>query len=529
MADVIPSQLMNSVLGKLYDILTNGDETVPSSEDNFFSWATPGIPVEESDFEFLSQGLTGIVKRADVEALAPVGAGAGGEAAAPPPPLTPAQLDQLRAQDTAGLYQQAENFARLVDFVPDVTTTDNDAVARLSVMNNEGGLSDVYRYALRMSQVMKTELPEDVVKKIADFRSKLSVTTKKKNLIDDTETEVTGPSPLTQIYFEKMAAYEDAALQYNSRRIDALAATNPAAIHYWSLNANILRNRVRAAMADWVSNGYKNDYESIAAYIDQVMQRDMALLKEEYRDELEKARLTGLASGSDFFYTALVPGNFAKSSGWTEFSFSSGDFSSTATSSHSTKQWEAKASGGFLGLFSASGGGGASSSKSEYASNFNSDYFGLSFEIAQVPIVRPWFKLPFLLSRSWRFDQNNPEAKGEFISDGAKPPKGKMPAFPTSIIAVRKLNLKFAESSGFTSFVSESESSHAGAGGGFSWGPFSLGGSYSRSSSSGSSERKQGYKFSNQGIEIDGMQVIGFKCHVLPKSPDPLPSITEWI
>jgi len=149
--------------------------------------------------------------------------------------------------------------------------------------------------------------------------------------------------------------------------------------------------------------------------------------------------------------------------------------------------------------------------------------------MAQVPIVRPWFKLAFLLSRSWRYDQNNPEAKDESISDGNKPPKGKMPAIPTSIIFVRDLNLSFGESSGFSSFVAESESSHVSAGGGFGWGPFSLGGSYSRSSSSGSSERKQGYKFSNQGMSIDGMQVVGFKCHVLPKSPDPLPAIKDWI
>ena len=46
-------------------------------------------------------------------------------------------------------------------------------------------------------------------------------------------------------------------------------------------------------MRDWQTNGYKSDYESIAAFIEQVQARDMALLKEEYKDALEKARLTG--------------------------------------------------------------------------------------------------------------------------------------------------------------------------------------------------------------------------------------------
>jgi hypothetical protein len=530
MAEVVPSQLMNSVMGKLYDILTNGDETVPASEDNFFSWATPGIPVEPTDFDFLSQGLTGVVKREAIAEITPAGGGeAGAAGAAPAPALSPAQLEQLRATDTAQLYQEAENFARLVDFVPDVSGTTNDGFARLSIMSNEGGLADIYQYALRMSQVAQTELEPEVKEKIERFRQLLTVTVKKKNLIDDTETEVSEASPLTKAYNEKMAAYEEAALTYNSRRIDALTAADSAAVHYWANNASILRNRVKAAMSDWVSAGYKNDYEAIAAFIDQVMQRDMALLKQEYRDTLEKARLTGLASGSDFFYTSLVPGNFAKAGGWTRFTFTNSSFDSQTNTSYSTKQWQASGGGGFLGIFGGSGGGGSSTSRNEYHGTFKSDHFAMSFEVAQVPIVRPWFKEAFLLSRSWRFDQGNPEAKDEVISDGGKPPNGKMPAYPTSVIFVRNVSLDFGESSGFNDFVSESTSSQAGGGGWLSWGPFSLGGSYNRSSASGSTERKHHFEASGQGIAVPGMQVAGFKCHIVPKSPDPLSTIENWI
>ncbi|NJL17396.1 MAG: hypothetical protein HC938_09555 [Nitrospira sp.] len=69
MGDVLPSQLANSIMGKLYDVLTNGDETTPKSEDNFFTWCTPGIPFEANDFDFLSQGLTGVVKKAALSEL----------------------------------------------------------------------------------------------------------------------------------------------------------------------------------------------------------------------------------------------------------------------------------------------------------------------------------------------------------------------------------------------------------------------------------------------------------------------------
>ena len=155
MALVEPNVMVNSIMGKLYNILTNGDDTVPQSEDNFFSWATPGIPIEARDFEFLSQGLTGIVKKAKLDEIL------GPQNGTEKPEISPQMLESLRAQDTAGLYMQAENFSRLVDFVPDLASTTNNQFARLSVMNNEGTLSERYEYILRMSQIMQTELPED--------------------------------------------------------------------------------------------------------------------------------------------------------------------------------------------------------------------------------------------------------------------------------------------------------------------------------------------------------------------------------
>ena len=65
MPEVAPHVISNAIMGKLYDVLTNGDDTVPKSADNFFSWCTPGIPVDPSDFQFLSQGFTGVVKKGD--------------------------------------------------------------------------------------------------------------------------------------------------------------------------------------------------------------------------------------------------------------------------------------------------------------------------------------------------------------------------------------------------------------------------------------------------------------------------------
>lgn len=534
MALVEPNVMVNQIMGKIYNILTNGDDTVPKSEDNFFSWATPGIPIEASDFEFLSQGLTGVVKKDKLEEVRG-GPGGGGAAPAgegeeaPKQEITPEMLEALRAQDTARLYMQAENFSRLVDFVPDMAATTNNQFAQLSVMNNEGTLSERYEYILRMSQVMGSDLPKETKAKIEKFRGLLSVTKKKVDLITDEETEVTEPSPMVIAYNQKLAAYENAALEYNARRIDALTASDAKAVHYWAMNANILRNRVKAAMADWVNSGYKNDYEKISAFIDQVMQRDMALLKQQYRDDLEKARLTGLASGSDFYYTSLVPGNFMKATGWTEFKFSSSDYNSSSNSNYSMKQSSTSAGGGWLGIF----GGGVSTSNASGQSasqvKFDSATFGMDFKITQVPIVRPWYKTAFLVSKLWRFDQSNPQAKGDMVNDGGKPPKGLIPAYPTSMICIKDLVLRFGKSSGISQAEQAWRKASVGGKAAVSFGPFHFGGSHGRSSASGERSSSYHYDAQSQSMTVPGAQVIGFKCHVLPKSPDPNKAVKEWI
>ncbi|HKE37391.1 MAG TPA: hypothetical protein VKB39_08160, partial [Candidatus Baltobacteraceae bacterium] len=235
--DIAPSVLANAIMGKLYDVLTNGDSTVPKSADNFFSWCTPGIPVDAEDFRFLSQGLTGVVTPQAAQNLASVTASsstssssaAGGSTATATAAktttgttggtsqqtLTPDQLNQLRAQDTNAVYQQAEMLARIVDFVPDLAKINNGQFATFSVDNSEGTLSDRYKLTLVMSQVMSQELDQATQDKIAKFRGLLQATTQKTDLVTGAVTNVTGPSALVQAYTQKMAAYDAAALAYN--------------------------------------------------------------------------------------------------------------------------------------------------------------------------------------------------------------------------------------------------------------------------------------------------------------------------
>jgi hypothetical protein len=541
MPDITPSVLSNAIMGKLYDVLTNGDATVPKSPDNFFSWETPGVPVTPDDFRFLTQGFTGVVTPAAVQnmlaatnpppasgASATTSGGAAPAAAPAPAGLTEAQLSALRAQDVGGLYQAAESFAHLVDFIPDVAAVSGKQLAQLAVQSDNGELSDVYKLTLTQSQLMQSVVPDAEKAQIEHLRSLLTTTTKTTDLISGAEVDTVGPSPLVIAYNTKMTAFNNAALAYNSARISALAASDPQSVEYFAINASILRNNVTAAMSDWVTTGYKNQYEEIAAFIAQVEGRDVSLMVAGYRDDLAKATLTGISSGSDFYYTALTPGDFYQSAGWSKFHFAAADFSSYSNSSFNSSGWSVAASGGFMG-FGAHGGASGHESQSQYHSSFKSEYCSMSFEICQVGIVRPWFKPSFLNSKTWRFDPGNPDLKGNMLSDGGSPPKGLMPAYPTSVIFIRNLTLDFGDSSGMQSFMSQQSSNSQSGGVGFSFGPFSIGTSASHYGAQGSTTRSASYQWTDQGLNVPGMQIVGYRCHVLPKSPDPSPSITAWI
>jgi len=497
--NVLPEELMNSVLGKLYDLLTNGDDTVPKSDDNYLAWLSIGTPYAQENLDFLINGFTGVVKKQEGDSQE----------------LTQERMNQLMASDAGRKYMQAEQLARLCDMVPD--TSGIKGTVAMNVWNVENSLSQAYYHTLKFSQVANFEPDADTKSKIERLRGLLQQTVTKKDLITEEETEVTEESELVKKYNEKLENYINVALEYNTHKVNALAGNNPAAVQYWAINASLLRNKVKAALNDWVTNGYKDEYEQIAAYISQVEGRSMLMLKQEYLDDMEKAKITGLSSGSDFYYTSLIPGSFARNDeGWTEFSFSN----NTEDNSYSFKSRKTEGSVGLkIGRFTLGADG-----KRAYESTketIDKSEFSLTFKVAQVPISRPWFNVNFLISNYWRFDQNNPEFKERMISDGLTPSNGMIPAYTTTAIFVKDLHLKFGESNKEIF----NELKEWSAGGKVSFGPFSLGGSHESKDETNNLELDE----SGQGIVVKGMQLVGFKCHILPLSPNPRPDIEEWV
>lgn len=556
------ADIMTSLKGMIYNKIVSGGEAGSASEDNFFCWATPGIAVTPEDFEFVSEGLRGSLRldkikasnmKAMTEAQAVLQAAAekavqeaeenpDGKAGGISDDITDSFLNlqlsdediqTMKADKTFKLYLQAESLSHLVDFIPDVSGWKESGGTKLCILENEGKLSDVYKYTLNMSQVKADDMDEATKKQVEEYRAALVDTVKMPPMVSGMpEEEITQPSRLVSNYNTMRQAYEDAALQLKLEQAEALSGNDPAAMHRWALTGKILKSRVESAMNAWITTGYKKQYEYIAAFIDQVESRSMVMQKEEYRRLFDSAYMTGLGSGMEFLYTTLIPNNFIKAGSWTKLSFTQKDYN-----------YENEITGKSCGLnVDASLKIGRAKASAEYNKDtvnntekvtVNMKNFKIEFEICQVSIDRPWFKPSFLNSKYWRFTPGGKDENGneivEMLCDGSSTHKGMMPAYPTAILFIRNLSIKFNSDKEARDFAQQREDISHGANASYKGILVSASGGYNYSSTDGSTTNNSSSQVKGSTITIDGMQIIGYRCHVLGKAPNPLPSITEWV
>lgn len=477
---VMPAQkdLMNTILGQLYDKLTSGDgEVLKENRQAFFAWATPGIPISDDQFDFMS----GFVGETEAE--------------------------------SSRRFALAADCARLVDMKPDPTGVFSAGDQQTVITTRRGTLSAEWERVLRMSQVADVPLTDEQEANLERLEGLLVTSRTEKDLITGEERQVTDDSPLVKAYNEKLAAYEAAALEFNAARIDAMTGTTPGASARFAINGPILSRRVRAALDDWESAGKRNEVEKIRGHIAQVTGRSMVGFKRRLLERFERSKLTDAGSGVEFNYTAVSPANILRSDGWTTFEFNSSD--STTTSSTKTNKWGA--SGKLLGGFSL--GGNAAGERSELTSSFDMRNFSLTFEMAQAVISFPYLDTAWLESAGWRF----PAGEG-LLTDGETPPEGSLIAYPETMILVRNIELKFEELQNSSSEIHKKFS----AKGGLGWGILNLSGNYGRETNDKTIESHA----DGQVIRVAGTQIAGYRCYLLPgPCPTGNPEVPEeqWV
>jgi len=501
-----PDDLMRALLAKINEIITGGDNNVPTkSKTHYVSWCRSGMPFTPQDFEFCTQGITGVVKPASKPVAATAGGGA--DVAVATGPATDINGD-TDATKTVKLIGQAADFSLFVDYIPEKSATYNTSQERLS---------KICENVLRMSKVANLPISKEEQAKMNKFRSLMYKQEEKENIVTGEKTLVTVESPMMVAYNECMQAYEDAILLYNAKRVNAAAAVDRAAVLDFATNASIYYNKVKAAQNAWVSKGYKNEVEAMNSFINGIGRRNLSLWRDGLIDNMSKAKLTDPTSGSDFYYTSIFPRNFATSKSWLQFNFSEGEYNSY--SKKEVSRWGASGGLGF-GLWRAQASAGGM--KEEGQVNVNMANFSMSFDLTQVSISRPWAPIEFFSNRGWTLE---PGAGWTFaggklpLSTGGDDPSGPFIAYPTSAIFVRNVVIRFNASQMEQNTLNQSFS----GGGSVGWGPFQIGGSYSK----GKEERKFNSQYKNNEIRIDGMTLIGFVNKLVGKVPDLDPSIPK--
>lgn len=476
-------ELGSTLLTQLSNIVNGGDGRAPASPDTFLTWCTPGIPFDPSDFDFAASGF-----------------GAAAD-----------------AESYRRLLQQAFTFAQLIDFIPSFAAPYNRADQEYVNRPSQQRLSNIYREILRTAKVAGSELTPEQEAKLDKFRKLMRVTKTEKNLVTDEETEKTVDGPVLVAYNEKMASYITERMAYNKVRIKADAAKGPEGIEAvadWASNSELYWLKVKAAQDAWISGGYRNEVDQMNAYIDAVTGRSMLLWRKGLLEDLDKAEVAATTPGSTFAFSTLIPGNFAHAGGWTGYGMSHEE---TESSSHyESESWTAGAGVGF-GLWSF--GANASHSSSTYSSDYRTESFRISMELAPVVISRPWFSAEFFTNRGWTLKKGDGWFFDDFPSDGARPPRGNLIGYSTQAIFARNIVI---ESQEFANAYQSSQSQTS-AGGSVGWGPFCLSGSYS------ASEGSTHFEASVDGarITVPGMQIIGFVNELVGKSPNPLEDLTD--
>lgn len=365
-------------------------------------------------------------------------------------------------------------------------------------------LAETIRPVVQLSQAEKTRLEAAYARLTREVEA-IDLTT-------GTVKKVPADTPLFEAYQERQTAYLNALSAYKSLQFDFISRpADLAAQANWFARGPVYKQRVQAAYSHWLAGGKKMVEEALHAIeeLGRGSGERWSALKTRLRDS---EQLT--PEGATYLFTKYFPGKFwdaAHEASWTKFVMKHDELHTVDEAS--STNWGGKGAASF-GLWSLGG----SASYAEQKTHFKSDgnVRSIEVELIRVPIRRSWWDPTIFWDRGWKFD---PQIANIVLSNGAYPPVGEMPAYATAMIVARNLKLDMSFESTENSSVATQFSASASVG----WGPFSVRGNYSRNTS----KKTHDFVRDAAGLSCAGMQIVGFVCETLPKSPNPDPDL-NW-
>ncbi len=393
----------------------------------------------------------------------------------------------------------AINLANLVDVAPKLSAIYTDSGNRIS---------QIYKQLLDGVSIPVQETNAALIKQLADADAVLYRTV-------DTIDPDTGASTPKRVETSLYRDYSDNQGLYNNSRIGYIGAyleaqKTTSGKNTWPLIATTLQLPVKQAYDRWRSGG-ADKVEQAMAIINTSSQNALQKAFDQAKKSFEGYGValddsgTGLATPIQ--RSSILPSDWhsTSSTGWTSFDTAS---SSVSTSNTSDYKSFGGSTGFSLGLFSIGGSAGHSTMSQHASSETNG--LRISFSYTLATIRRPWMVPNLLGTKGWNL--GNLYSKGA-ISKGTKAgqEKSAMPLLPTSFVVVKDVVISANWSKSDLDLIKQKTS----GGGGFSIGPFSIGGSYA------SSRSKETYTSAITGgkIRVPGVQILGVISQVLPLNP----------
>lgn len=336
-------------------------------------------------------------------------------------PVSPKDLGFRLPTTESGLTPQqalntAADFARLVNFIPAVD----------SIWSTDGRiLWNEYETILTQARVAASVRTASETAELQQARDFLFRKQQITDPLGNSREELVDSFELAA-YKQYQTAYLSVLEQYNMFKLTAQNSTDPAVQADWQAKEPVYKAAVSSAYTDWIAKGYKAEVEEAFADIDRISKRNPQLIWAEWNEELDQSKRSDL-TGQNFYDTNFYPDNFYQPnsrSAWTKLTLDASEIAALS----------AKASTSTRNL--------ANSAIAPETQAIDLEVIRLSVELIQIPIIRSWFNPSVFQSGFWQWADGR-----QALSDGQDPPKGSLPAYTTSVIFARNLEVELKPNS----------------------------------------------------------------------------------
>ncbi|WP_117213600.1 hypothetical protein [Allorhizocola rhizosphaerae] len=354
-------------------------------------------------------------------------------------------------------------------------------------------VSDVYSKMVNLVVVSEPPPSEELQKKRDELKKVLF-----ERAVNEEGKTVEKTSTLADDEQKAFNAYQDAYLAYVATWASAQADENLRRV--WPITGAQALQRPKRAFADWGAAG-RDQIASTKAQLATLNEGQVARAFADAQFRLNAYKLVHELN-EEFYRTNISPSDWASGdpATWPQYSFSEANFKHEFSTEATSWGGGAQVS---VGLWSF--GGNVSHADSRQAMSQETTDVRLSFRWRICPIYRKWIDASLFKLPNWSVGTLT-TAKG--IS-GA--PDALMPMIPSALVIVRDVNVSAKWSAQDAERISEATSGGANVG----WGPFSVSGNYSHSSTSDKFSAKR----TDQGFVIPDIQLLGVVCTKVPPCP----------